>query len=104
MHENLMKHDPLQITDRVMRARAILKVAKLMDSRELLQYLSDLRLGSSLGIIEPIDFAALNGLLVYTQPAHLQKIHRKVMDSRERDMVRAEYVREKIAGLRTRLS
>jgi protein arginine kinase len=96
----LMKDDPLQITDRVMRARAILQVAKLMDSRELLQHLSDLRLGTSLGIIEPLDYSILNELVVYTQPAHLQKIYRRTMSSRERDMIRSEYVREKIASLR----
>jgi protein arginine kinase len=100
----LMQDDPLQITDRVMRARAILQVAKLMDSKELLQHLSDLRLGTSLGIIEPIDYSVLNELVVYTQPAHLQKVYNRTMSPRERDMIRTEYVREKIASLRTRSS
>ena len=99
----LLHDDPDRITDRVMRAQALLHAARLLDSKELLQLVSDLRFGTSLGLIEPIEYRILNELVVYTQPGHLQKIYHRTMDSRERDKVRAEYVREKISGLQSRL-
>lgn len=100
----LLQEQPFQIMDRIVRARAILMVARLMDSKEMLQLVSDVRYGAMLGLIEPQEYALFNELLVYAQPAHLQKIHRKTMSSDERDIVRADYVRNKISGLKTRLT
>ena len=92
----LLEKDPIMVEDRVFRAVAILQAAKMLESKELLQLLSDLRLGSSLGIIEPIDYALLNELVVSTQSAHLQKLLHKEMNSRERDIARAEYTKQRL--------
>ncbi|MBN2000273.1 protein arginine kinase [candidate division KSB1 bacterium] len=94
--ENASVEHRAQIEDRVVRARAIVKAAKLIQSTELLQLLSDLRLGSSLELIDPVDYRLFNFLIITTQPAHLQQIFRKQMNSTERDRIRADYVRSQL--------
>lgn len=100
----LLQEQSFQTMDRIVRAQALLTVARLLDSKEMLQHISDVRYGATLGLVEPPEYALFNELLVYTQPAHLQKIHRKTMSSHERDIVRAEYVRNRISGLKTRVT
>ncbi len=93
----LLKKNRIKIEDRVFRAVAVLQAAKLLESKELLQLLSDLRLGTSLEIIQAIDYSVLNELIVITQPAHLQKIFNKTMDANERDEARANFVRQRLS-------
>ena len=59
--------------------------------------LSALRLGLSLGLVDKFDYRMLNELLIITQPAHLQKYVGREMDTTERDMMRAEMVRNRFA-------
>jgi protein arginine kinase len=99
--KKLLRKDPILIQDRVARAIAIMQAAKMLESKELLQLLSDLRLGSSLGVIEPIDHVLFNELVVTTQPAHLQKMLQREMDIRERDVARAEYVKQRLSQTRS---
>jgi len=37
-------------------------------------------------------------LFIITQPAHLQKLEKKKLDPNERDVKRAQIIREKIGG------
>ena len=56
-----------------------------------------LRLGLSLELIDRIDYKMLNELLIITQPAHLQKYVGREMDTTERDMIRADLIRQRLA-------
>ena len=58
--------------------------------------LSALRMGVSLGLIEKISYREINELMIMTQPAHLQKFIGREMENTERDMIRADFVREKL--------
>jgi protein-arginine kinase len=49
-----------------------------------------------MGIVDCVDLATLNELLVYTRPAHLQKAAEREMEAEERDYYRAAYVRERL--------
>ncbi len=60
--------------------------------------LSALRLGLCLELIGEFDYRMLNELLIITQPAHLQKYMGREMDTTERDMIRADLVRERLTG------
>jgi protein arginine kinase len=42
------------------------------------------------------DIAAINELLILTQPAHIQKLTGREMASAERNVMRAEIVHEKL--------
>ncbi len=82
--------------DKVWRALGIMERARVLSSEEFLNLSSAVRLGLSMGIIDRPGFDIINQLIVLTQPAHLQLYCDEVMEPRQRDVRRAELVREKI--------
>jgi len=97
--DELMRTDEHRIEDEVWRARGALGNARLLSSAEFMELASSLRLGVSLGMIDAPDLAALNRLLVITQPGHLSRMRGERSSARERDIVRADLVRRSLAGL-----
>lgn len=94
--ETLMDQARHETEDKVWRALGILGSARVLTSQEFLNLSSAVRMGLSLGVVDAPDLAALNELLVLTQPAHLQLHFDRAMEPRERDVMRAELVRERI--------
>lgn len=92
----LMAESKQRIMDRVMRSYGILSHAVIMDSKEAAQRLSDVRLGVDLGIIEGVPGHIMNELVVMTQPGFLQQYAGGVLSPEERDIRRAEMIRERI--------
>lgn len=86
----------LTLYDKIWRALGILKSSRLMSSNEALVHLSMLRLGMDLGIIKNLSKEVLNSLFIIIQPAHLQKINGRELTHQERDVIRAELLREKL--------
>lgn len=85
------------IEDRVNRSFGILKSAYIISSDETIELLSMVRLGCDLGIVNKcMDRRSINELFIITQPAHLQKIQDKKLSQQERDVKRAELIREKL--------
>ena len=84
------------LVDRVWRAYGTLKNAHIITSNETIALLSAIRLGVDLGIVKNLDRRMVNELLILTQPAHLQKLENKVLSSNERDIKRAELIRERL--------
>jgi protein arginine kinase len=82
------------LEDKVWRAYGLLRYSRSVSSKEALSLISAVRLGVGVGIIEDISIKTLNRLLIYTQPAHLQKMEGKPMNAQERDVARAEYIRK----------
>ena len=68
-----------------------------MSTKEALSLISAVRLGVGAGLVNDVPVRTLNELLVYIQPAHLQKLTGTTMDAQERDAARAEYIREALA-------
>ena len=68
-----------------------------MDSKEAAQRLSDIRLGSDLGILQHIQSSNLNELLVMTQPGFLQHKYNTVLSAEDRDTHRAKMIRETLS-------
>jgi protein arginine kinase len=94
--DRLMKEAPNQIIDKIWRAYGILKYARALTSEEVMNLLSALRLGVAMNIINFIEISSINEILLLSQPAHLQKYFAKDLNPDERDVVRAEMVREKL--------
>ncbi len=97
-HENnarirLMNERSLIVEDHVARAFGILSNARLLSSGEALNLLSTLRLGLDLGMINQFSRRELDTLFISIQPAHLQKLENKDLEPEERDVVRAEMLR-----------
>jgi protein arginine kinase len=98
-HENnarkrLMREQPLVVEDHVARAFGTLSNARLLSSSEALNLLSTLRLGLDLGMVDQFSRRELDTLFISIQPAHLQKLEAKELQPEERDVMRAEMLRE----------
>jgi protein arginine kinase len=84
------------LMDKAYRAYGTLKSAHIITSNETVTLLSAIKLGVDLGIVKDIDRRLLNELFILTQPAHLQKLEGKSLNSTERDVKRADLIREKL--------
>lgn len=84
------------LVDRVSRAYGTLKNAHLITSNETVTILSAIRLGVDLSIVKNLDRRMVNELFILTQPAHLQKLWGKTLNSNDRDIKRADLVRDKL--------
>jgi len=92
----LLSQNRAVLEDRIWRAYGTLKSAHIINSNETIDLLSLVRLGVDLGLIKKVDRALINELFIIIQPAHLQKIEKKKLNPNERDIKRAQIVREKI--------
>jgi protein arginine kinase len=88
-----------QLEDRIWRSYGMLKAARMITSEEILQLLSQVRMGVNIGLIDDIEMQTLNELFVLTLPAHLQKLQGCELDSAQRNVIRASYVRKRLEGL-----
>lgn len=85
------------IADRVCRSFGIMKYARVMSSKEFLKLYSDVRLGISLGVIDSLDYVTLGDIMIGVLPANLIKRNGgNAMGDYDRDILRAEYIRNKI--------
>lgn len=98
--EAMLSKNRAAIEDRVSRSLGILKSARIISSQETIELLSMLRLGSDLGIVREAAPGVINELFIITQPAHLQKIENKKLSAGERDVKRAQILREKLKDIR----
>ncbi len=96
--EALVKSDQQRLHDQVSRALGVLNSARQISSEETMEKLSSVRMGINLGLIDDIEASTVNELFMHIQPAHLQKIHGEVLESSERDLIRATYLRERLAN------
>ncbi len=94
--EKLLLDPSKQLEDRIWRAYGILRYGSSISSQEIASYLSAIRVGITLGLIKDIDTQTLNEIFIFSQPAHLQKMHNKTLSASERDITRAQYVKKKL--------
>lgn len=71
VREEMVRHRRMELEDIVWRAYGILLHCRMIDEREAIGLLSDLRLGVALGWID-LPFARLNSLFVESRKAHVQ--------------------------------
>ncbi len=93
-HENLH--------DRVSRAYGILSTAQTISSEETMHLLSSIRMGVELRLLPELAMGQVNELFIQTQPAHLQKISGKVLDTADRNIARATFLRHHLGRDNTR--
>ena len=93
----LVKQDRRSLHDQIARAHGVLRSAQTISSEETMSLLSSLRLGVNLGLIDELEPATVNELFIHTQPAHLQKLKGEPLETGERNVARAGYLRDKLA-------
>ncbi len=91
--EFLIKESHENLHDRVSRAYGILRTAQTISSEETMHLLSSVRMGVNLGLIEDLEIPTINELFIQTQPAHLQKLSGTELDSTDRNIERARFLR-----------
>lgn len=94
----MLKQKRIALDDKIWRAYGMLQYARSVSSEETLFLLSHLRMGVNLGRIDRLNLQTVNELFLTTQPAHLQKLRGQRLDGHQRDVVRAEYIRSRLAG------
>ncbi len=87
-----------KVEDEVHRAFGILTSARIISSDEMMTLCSSLRFGITEGIIDSVDLAAVNRLLVFTQPGHLTYFDGRHPDREQRDRMRADLIRRELAS------
>ena len=94
--QRLLKYERIKLEDKIGRSIGVLKYAKVISSIEVINLLSLLRLGNDINFTNHIEKKELNELMVLVQPAHLQKYYGKILNSNERDILRANLLRKKL--------
>ncbi len=90
--DSLNRDARTQVEDKIGRAYGSLKHARILSSQECMGLLSAIRFGVTMGLKGLPDLSKLNEILLYSQPAHLQKLAGREMSSAERNMFRAEWI------------
>ncbi|HTO90442.1 MAG TPA: protein arginine kinase [Candidatus Sulfotelmatobacter sp.] len=96
--ERMMRDARVQVEDKVWRAYGTLRHCRSIQTREVINLCSAVRFGVALGLNGLCPLGVLNELLVITQPAHLQRAHGGQLQPAERNVVRADVVRERLAA------
>ncbi len=92
--ENQSKN--IELLDIISRSRGILLSARLLSNDECMKVLSNVRLGISLGEIKDLSYSDVDELMTICQPATLMVSKGENLTSEQRDVIRANIVREKI--------
>ena len=96
----LLEKKPKMLFNHVGRAYGILANAHSISSKETMNLLSLARLGIDLGCFPGVTRALVDELFIVTQPAHLQKQFTEKLNADERDRLRADMVRGRLAKVR----
>ncbi|HET9250609.1 MAG TPA: protein arginine kinase [Candidatus Eisenbacteria bacterium] len=91
--DELLKEARVQIEDKIWRAYGALKHSRVISSSEVVNLSSAVRFGVALQIEGLASVRTLNELLIRTQPAHIQLAAGQELEQRERNVIRANYVR-----------
>ncbi|MEQ6389866.1 protein arginine kinase [Bacillaceae bacterium S4-13-58] len=92
----LMSKSGIQLEDRIFRSYGALEHSRIMESKEASKCISDVRLGIDLGLLKNVSRSILNELMTLTQPGFLQQFAKKSLTPEERDIRRAQLIRERL--------
>lgn len=92
----LLMKEKEELKDKVSRAYGTLKSARIITSNETINLMSSIRFGVHMDLLPAIDIKTVNEIFIMAQPAHLQKLENKVLTSDQRDIKRADFIREKL--------
>ncbi|HWI55517.1 MAG TPA: protein arginine kinase, partial [Desulfobacteria bacterium] len=98
--EIIFRDNRLLLEDRIYRAIGIMRYARMITSQEALKNISDMRLGIELGLLKGLTFERINELVIITRPAFLVKKAGQELESEERDVLRANIIRENLSDIK----
>ena len=92
----LLEKKPKMVFNQIGRAYGILANAHSISSKETMNLLSLTRLGIDLAMFPGVERSLVDELFILTQPAYLQKQYSEKLSAEERDLLRADMVRERL--------
>jgi protein arginine kinase len=92
----ILAQSGIELEDRVYRSYGTLSHSRIIDSKEAMQRLSDVRLGVDLNLMKDVSASVMNELMVLIQPGFLQQYAGQRLDPEERDIRRAKLIRERL--------
>jgi protein arginine kinase len=95
--QSLYVNYPGEFQSRVRRAYELLCTASALSSQETLSFLSQVRMGVNLDLLDGPSMETVSDLFLLTLPAHLQTMGGGELDSSVRNELRASYVRKRLA-------
>jgi len=97
--QTLLEKKPKVMFNHIGRAYGILANAHLISSKETMNQLSFLRLGVDMELFPGTQRSLVDELFLITQPAHLQKQVSDKLTAEERDLIRADMVRDRLKNV-----
>ncbi len=89
--------DEIALEDKIYRSYGILSNCKKISSEEISTLLSWVKLGTDLGILKEVTDLKIRKLYLYSKPANLQKYTGEQYEAIERDIKRAEIIKQIIS-------
>lgn len=89
----ILTKDDVELEDMVYRSYGILSNCRKISSEETRELLSNIKLGTDLGILKELTDLKVQKLYLYTKPANLQKYLGEQYEAIERDIKRAEVIK-----------
>jgi protein arginine kinase len=96
---SLLEKKPKNVYNHIGRAYGVLANAHSITSKETMNLLSLMRLGVDLALFTDLDRALVDELFVTTQPNHLQKRYSDKLSAEERDLLRADMLRDRLKAV-----
>lgn len=96
LRNEIYKQGTSRFEDRIYRSLGILANARIISTEESLKLISDVRLGVDMKLIEGMTAVTLDELMLFIQPAILQKLAGKILAPDERDVRRADLIRNSL--------
>ena len=97
--QTLLEKKKKVVFNHIGRAYGILANAHSISSKETMNLLSLLRLGIDIGSFPGTERSLVDELFLVTQPAHLQKQISDKLTAEERDLIRADMVRDRLKAV-----
>lgn len=98
VRDKLREQDAMSLYDRLMRSIGLMANARMMGAVEFMQRYSDLRMAASMEMIAA-NLGDVDGMMMDLQNASLNIYAKHEMNDRERDILRADRLRERIKSL-----
>ncbi len=94
MARKYLVKNSIELEDQIYRAYGLLYHCRKMSADECKKLLSYVKLGTDLGILKELTDLKINELELYTKPANLQKYLGKILEPQERDIARADVIKQ----------
>ena len=97
--QKMLEDKSRMIADQVGRAYGVMMHSYSISSKETMNLLSFLRLGVDMELFPGTERSLVDELFLITQPAHLQKQISDKLTAEERDLIRADMVRDRLKNV-----